>query len=135
MVAFARSTFQTASIMAIAENYFSNTARRLSLELTSQNSSSLLAEIPPRISISFKNYLDLSCVNLGSCCNLSGMSEPNDLITVAEARALLAVSRQKMTDLIKQGFIKSFSNPLDKRIKYVSRAQVLKLRETYEEAA
>lgn len=45
------------------------------------------------------------------------------------------VSRQKMTDLIKQGFIKSFSNPLDKRVKYVSRAEVLKLRETYEEAA
>ncbi|HYG10628.1 MAG TPA: helix-turn-helix domain-containing protein [Pyrinomonadaceae bacterium] len=63
------------------------------------------------------------------------MSEPNDLITVAEARALLAVSRQKMTDLIKQGFIKSFSNPLDKRIKYVSRAEVLRLREIYEEAA
>lgn len=63
------------------------------------------------------------------------MSEPNDLITVAEARALLAVSRQKMTDLIKQGFIKSFSNPLDKRVKYVSRAEVLKLREIYEEAA
>jgi hypothetical protein len=54
---------------------------------------------------------------------------------VAEARALLVVSRQKMTDLIKQGFIKSFSNPLDKRVKYVSRAEVLKLRETYEEAA
>jgi hypothetical protein len=63
------------------------------------------------------------------------MSEPNDLITVAEARALLEVSRQKMTDLIKQGFIKSFLNPLDKRVKYVSRAEVLKLRETYEEAA
>ena len=63
------------------------------------------------------------------------MSDPNDIITVAEARALLVVSRQKMTDLIKQGFIKSFSNPLDKRVKYVSRAEVLKLRETYEEAA
>lgn len=63
------------------------------------------------------------------------MSDPNDLITVAEARALLVVSRQKMTDLIKQGFIKYFSNPLDKRVKYVSRAEVLKLRETYEEAA
>jgi hypothetical protein len=63
------------------------------------------------------------------------MSEVNDLITVAEARVLLAVSRQKMTDLIKQGFLKSFSNPLDKRVKYVSRTEVLKLRETYEEAA
>jgi DNA-binding MarR family transcriptional regulator len=63
------------------------------------------------------------------------MTEPKDLIPVAEARALLVVSRQKMTDLIKQGFIKAYSNPLDKRVKYVSQAEVLKLRETYEEAA
>lgn len=54
--------------------------------------------------------------------------EPSDLITVGEARELLGVSRQKMTELVKQGYIRTFSSPLDKRVKFVSHADVLALK-------
>jgi len=60
------------------------------------------------------------------------MSEkaPNDLITVAEARKLLGVSTVKIAQLIKDGYIRHFPDPLDKRVKLVSEAAVraLKLR-------
>ncbi|MEA2175648.1 MAG: hypothetical protein QOD00_3240, partial [Blastocatellia bacterium] len=51
-----------------------------------------------------------------------------DLITVAEARKLLGVSPVKMADLLRQGHIRSFPYPLDKRVKLVSRTEALALR-------
>lgn len=54
-------------------------------------------------------------------------AEPTDLISVSEARTLLQVSHTKMTQLIKDGYIRYFQNPLDRRVKFVSQAEVLAL--------
>jgi len=59
---------------------------------------------------------------------------PHDLIPVREARALVGISDYKMTALLKAGMLATYSNPLDRRIKYVSKAEVLKLKQTYERA-
>ena len=61
------------------------------------------------------------------------MDKPKDLITATEARQLLGVSEKKMAKLMKT--IRHFSNPLDKRVKYVSKAEILRLKDSYEEAA
>ncbi len=53
---------------------------------------------------------------------------PTDLIPAAEARRLLGVSTVKMSQLLKDGFIRHFPDPLDKRVKLVSRAELLNLR-------
>lgn len=50
--------------------------------------------------------------------------EPIDLITVAEARKMLGVSTVKIAQLIKNGMLRHFSDPLDKRVKLVSEAEV-----------
>lgn len=60
---------------------------------------------------------------------------PTDLIPVREARELVGISDYKMTALIKAGTVATYINPLDRRVKYVSRAEVLKLKETFEKAA
>ncbi|HEX8474645.1 MAG TPA: hypothetical protein VF666_11470 [Pyrinomonadaceae bacterium] len=60
---------------------------------------------------------------------------PTDLITVTEARALLGVSRLKMTTLLKKGLLQHYPNLLDNRVKLVSRAEVLELRPRRAEAA
>ncbi|MEW6207518.1 MAG: hypothetical protein AB1631_04070 [Acidobacteriota bacterium] len=52
---------------------------------------------------------------------------PNDLITVSEGRRLLGVSQAKMAYLIRDGSIRYFVNPLDKRVKLLSKAEVLAL--------
>jgi predicted DNA-binding transcriptional regulator AlpA len=54
--------------------------------------------------------------------------KPDDLIRVAEARKLLGVSRIKIAELIRDGYIRHFPYPLDKRVKLVSRSEVLALR-------
>lgn len=54
--------------------------------------------------------------------------KPTDLIAIAEARRLLGVSTMKMSQLIKEGFIRHFPDPLDKRVKLVSRAEALALK-------
>lgn len=61
--------------------------------------------------------------------------KPSDLITVAEARALLGVSRVKIAQLLKRGDLRSFSNPLDGREKLISRAEVEALKPKRAEAA
>lgn len=61
--------------------------------------------------------------------------KPSDLITVAEARAMLGVSRVKIAQLLKQGYLRSFSNPLDGREKLISRAEVEALKPKRAEAA
>ena len=54
---------------------------------------------------------------------------PNDLMTVTEARELLGVSATKMARLIKEGTLRHWRNILDHRVKLVSRAEVLALKE------
>jgi predicted DNA-binding transcriptional regulator AlpA len=55
-------------------------------------------------------------------------NKPLDLIRVAEARKLLGVSRIKIAELIRDGYIRYFPYPLDKRVKLVSRSEVLALK-------
>lgn len=62
-------------------------------------------------------------------------AQPNDLITVSEARDLLGVSWNKMAKLIKLGVVRHFPNPLDNRVKLVSKAEVLALVPRRAEAA
>ncbi len=61
--------------------------------------------------------------------------KPDDLITVAEARKLLGVSTVKIAQLLKNGTLRHFPNPLDGRVKFVSKAAVLELLPRRAEAA
>ena len=61
--------------------------------------------------------------------------KPNDLIPVKDARALIGVSHTKMTQLIRDGVVITYSNVLDRREKLVSKAEVLALRPYRAEAA
>jgi len=63
------------------------------------------------------------------------MNTPNDLITALEARELLNVSRAKLSDLFKRGILRTYENPLDRREKLVSKAEVLDLKPKRAEAA
>jgi hypothetical protein len=56
--------------------------------------------------------------------NSALMGTPTDLITVSEAQEFLEVSHRKMADLIKAGAFTVYRNPLDKREKLVSRAEL-----------
>jgi hypothetical protein len=58
-----------------------------------------------------------------------------DLITTTAARTLLKVSTKKMAELIKSKVLATHDNPLDKRVKYVSRKEVEALLTYKEEAA
>ena len=60
---------------------------------------------------------------------------PDDLIKVTAARKLMGVSPMKMAQLIKDGFLRTFDNPLDRRVKLVSRAEVDSLLDMREKAA
>jgi hypothetical protein len=60
---------------------------------------------------------------------------PDDLIKVTAARKLLGVSPMKMAQLIKDGFLRTFDNPLDRRVKLISRADVEALLGMKEKAA
>ena len=53
--------------------------------------------------------------------------QPSDLIKTTEARRLLRVSPIKMAALIKDGAIRYYTNPLDRRVKLVSKAEILSL--------
>ncbi len=53
---------------------------------------------------------------------------PSDLVAVAEAQRLLGVSHAKIAKLIREGTIRHFPNPLDRRVKLVSRSEVLALK-------
>jgi hypothetical protein len=63
------------------------------------------------------------------------MNVPTDLIPSTEARRLLDISPYKMSKLIKQGTIRTYSDPLDERVKLVSRSAVLALVQKRAEAA
>jgi DNA-binding MarR family transcriptional regulator len=63
------------------------------------------------------------------------MERPGDLITTTEARKLLGISSATMTKLIKRAVVVTYSDPLDSRVKLVSRAAVLALKVRHPEAA
>ncbi len=63
------------------------------------------------------------------------MERPKDLIRSTEARKLIGVSHIKMAQLLKDGTIRYFTDPLDSRKKLVSRSAVLALRGNQEAAA
>ena len=63
------------------------------------------------------------------------MDKPSDLIKAAEAQKLLAVGKVKMAQLIKYGVVRYYTSPLDKRVKLVSRAEILALKNEVREAA
>jgi predicted DNA-binding transcriptional regulator AlpA len=52
---------------------------------------------------------------------------PTDLISTSEAQRLLGVSRPTMSKILKGGTLRHFPNPIDRRVKLVSRAEVLAL--------
>jgi predicted DNA-binding transcriptional regulator AlpA len=52
---------------------------------------------------------------------------PTDLISTSEAQRLLGVSRPTMSKILKEGMLRHFPNPIDRRVKLVSRAEVLAL--------
>jgi hypothetical protein len=52
------------------------------------------------------------------------MKQPTDLITAAEARQLLGVSPPKLTAMIKDKMFTIYEDPLDKRVKLLSKAEV-----------
>jgi hypothetical protein len=56
-------------------------------------------------------------------------NRPNDLIPVTEARRLLGVSPTKMSQLLKDGVVRYFPDLLDKRVKLISEAEVLSLKQ------
>ena len=55
-------------------------------------------------------------------------NRPTDLIPVSEARRLLGVSPAKMSQLIREQVIRHFPNPLDKRVKLISKGELLALK-------
>lgn len=59
---------------------------------------------------------------------LRAMNRPVDLVTISTARTLLGVSTKKMAELLKQGTLRSFSDPLDRRAKLVSKEEALALK-------
>jgi hypothetical protein len=63
------------------------------------------------------------------------MDKPTDLITTTEARKLLGISSATMTKLIRNAVVVTYSDPMDSRVKLVSRAAVLALRVPRSEAA
>jgi len=63
------------------------------------------------------------------------MDIPQDLITATAARKLLGISPIKMRNLLRDGVIRYFPDPLDDRKKLVSKTEVLALKVPKAEAA
>jgi len=63
------------------------------------------------------------------------MDTPKDLITATEARKLLGVSTLKLAQLLRDGELRHFPDPLNKRRKLVSKAEALALKMPRAEAA
>ena len=59
---------------------------------------------------------------------MQGTERPKDLISLSEARLLIGVSRLKMGQLVKDGHLEAYADLLDRRVKLVSRAEVLGLK-------
>lgn len=56
------------------------------------------------------------------------IERPEDLMAASEAQGLLGVSHAKIAQLIREGVLRHFPNLLDRRVKLVSRSEVLTLR-------
>ena len=54
-------------------------------------------------------------------------NKPNDLITLTEARRILGVSQTKIALLVRNRTLTHYQDPLDARVKLVSRAEVVAL--------
>jgi hypothetical protein len=69
------------------------------------------------------------------CIFLDAMNKPDDLIKTKDARKILGISPLKMSKLLKKGTIRHFPDPLDERVKLVSKSEVLGLMYKRSEAA
>jgi DNA-binding MarR family transcriptional regulator len=63
------------------------------------------------------------------------MNRPIDLITTTDARKLIGISSATMTKLIRNGTVVTYPDPLDTRVKLVSKSAVLALKVPRLEAA
>ena len=61
--------------------------------------------------------------------------KPNDLITATEARKILGCGPHKMKELLDDGTLETYDDPLDKRVRLVSRADVDALKRRSRRAA
>ena len=66
---------------------------------------------------------------------MSNQNTPSDLVNVAEAQRILGVSHFKMSQLIKDGMLNHYPNPIDRRQKLLSKAEVESLKPKRAEAA
>jgi excisionase family DNA binding protein len=66
---------------------------------------------------------------------MSEQHTPKEWITTTQATAYLGVSTKTMTRLIRDGVIKTYDHPLDKRKKLVRFADVAELKERVDELA
>ncbi len=60
---------------------------------------------------------------------------PDELITMSEAQRILGVSQVKMSKIVKEGMLRHWRNPLDARVKLVSRRHVEALKSMRTKAA
>jgi hypothetical protein len=60
---------------------------------------------------------------------MQNQSKFGDHISLTEARHILGVSRIKIAQLVRDGYLEAFPSLLDKRVKLVSRAAVLQLQQ------
>ncbi len=63
------------------------------------------------------------------------MNTPADLIPASVGQRLLGISKKKMASLLRDGTIRHFDNPLDRRQKLVSKSEVMGLIPKRAEAA
>lgn len=56
------------------------------------------------------------------------MAKPKDLITATEARKLLRCGPHKFKELMDKGTLSVYEDPIDRRVKLISRAEVEKLK-------
>jgi hypothetical protein len=66
---------------------------------------------------------------------MSNQNTPSDLVNVSEAQRILGVSHFKMSQLIKDGMLNHYPNPIDRRQKLLSKAEVEALKPKRAEAA
>jgi hypothetical protein len=69
------------------------------------------------------------------CIVVGIMEQPTDLITTNKARKLLGIGPVTMSRLLKEGVVRYYLNPLDKRVKLVSESELLALKPRPAEAA
>jgi DNA-binding MarR family transcriptional regulator len=67
--------------------------------------------------------------------NIHNHDTPSDLVNVSEAQRILGVSHFKMSQLIKDGMLNHYPNPIDRRQKLLSKAEVEALKPKRAEAA